>query len=111
MPLNWEDMTIDEKWTEIKYQRSIYLARSDWTQLHDVLLTPAEQASWLAYREALQNIEFAFAIPDQVVYPVPPSISTAPLSPAPPKPKNKNGALMVFAFHPHLAASLALSAA
>jgi hypothetical protein len=70
-----------EKWALIKMYRDGISKGSDWTQLIDAPLTAAEKATWQTYRETLQNIEFAYANPDDVIFPDPPTFTNAPPSP------------------------------
>ena len=82
LPKDWNDMTPAEKWEEIKYQRNLLIQKSNWTQLPDAILSPAEKVAWQTYRDALLNLEFTFATPDLVVYPDPPTVTSTPQTPA-----------------------------
>lgn len=68
----WAEMTNEEKWNQIKYQRDLYLQQCDWTQLPDAVLTIEEKAAWQNYRQALRDIPQTFNNPDEVVYPLMP---------------------------------------
>lgn len=68
----WEEMTEQQKWNQIKYQRDLYLQQCDWTQLPAAVLTIEEKAAWQDYRQALRDIPQTFNSPDEVVYPVMP---------------------------------------
>lgn len=68
----WEEMTEQQKWNQIKYQRDLYLQQCDWTQLPDAVFTIEEKAAWQDYRQALRDIPQTFNSPDEVVYPVMP---------------------------------------
>ena len=51
----WVDpRTIDEAWTNARFERDRRLAASDWTQLPDVPL--ATKGAWAVYRQALRDI-------------------------------------------------------
>ena len=58
----------------LRAQRNTKLAACDWTQLPDVVLTPAEVVDWRTYRQALRDymssVVDPFAPP---AWPVPPS--------------------------------------
>ena len=82
LPKDWNDMTPAEKWEEIKYQRNLLIQKSNWTQLPDAILSPDEKTAWQTYRETLQNLEFAFASPDLVIFPDPPIVTSTPQTPA-----------------------------
>jgi hypothetical protein len=67
------------KWQIVKDYRQALLSQSAWTQLPDAILTQAERAAWIAYRETLQGLEFAYPAPDSVIIPDAPAIAiTAP---------------------------------
>lgn len=68
----WEEMTEQQKWNQIKYQRDLYLQQCDWTQLPDAVLTIEEKAAWQNYRQALRDIPQTFNSPDEVVWPAMP---------------------------------------
>lgn len=59
----------EQKWVNIKSQRAIYLAESDWTQLVDspIAGTPLQEL-WREYRQALRDITND-PNPDSVVWP------------------------------------------
>lgn len=54
---------------EIRNQRNILLAESDWTQLPDA---PVDQTAWAAYRQALRDVTDQEGFPTNVVWPVKP---------------------------------------
>lgn len=60
---------VEQKWVNIKAQRAIYLAESDWTQLVDspIAGTPLQEL-WREYRQALRDITND-PNPDSVVWP------------------------------------------
>ena len=68
-----EDPTEDQKWTAIRQIRSELISQSDWTQLPDAALTPAEQTAWQDYRQALRDLPQDFDLPEDVTFPVSPS--------------------------------------
>lgn len=55
MQQDWNEMSNEEKWAQIKYQRDIYLQKCDWTQMPDAVLTIEEKATWQEYRQALRD--------------------------------------------------------
>lgn len=76
-----DEKTTVEKWAYIKLYRDKLLLDCHWTQLPDAILSPSEKALWKTYRETLQGLEFAFALPDNVVIPDPPIITSTPQTP------------------------------
>ena len=56
---------------QLRNQRDIALAASDWTQMPDVSL--ADQASWATYRQALRDLPTTVADPANPVWPSPPA--------------------------------------
>lgn len=65
-----QDM-INQKWINIRSQRSIYLKESDWTQLADVALSDEKKEEWKVYRQSLRDIT-NFETPDNVIWPTKP---------------------------------------
>lgn len=63
------DLSIANKLEIIINRRNYLLELSAWTQLPDAVLTANEKMEWRIYRETLQNIEFSFVVPDDVVFP------------------------------------------
>ncbi len=74
MNKDWNEMTDQAKWSQIKYQRDIYLQKCDWTQMPDAVLTIEEKAAWQEYRQALRDVPQAFANPDDVAWPAIPGV-------------------------------------
>lgn len=60
-------------WTEIRIRRDILLARSDWTGLADVDLSPEKLNEWRAYRKALRDIPQTSKDPNKIRWPKVPS--------------------------------------
>jgi hypothetical protein len=58
-----------EKWRNIKSQRNLFLAQTDWTQLPDVELTVELVQAMKVYRQQLRDITTDFTNPDDVVFP------------------------------------------
>ena len=58
-------------WADIRGERAVVLAASDWTQLPDV--PEATRGAWRAYRQAWRDITLQDCAPCDVVRPVPPS--------------------------------------
>tara|TARA_R110000737_G_scaffold75945_2_gene106179 strand:+ start:73 stop:516 length:444 start_codon:yes stop_codon:yes gene_type:complete len=62
-------------WLDMRVERNLKLANSDWTQMADAKLTNAKKAEWLAYRQQLRDIPSVYAEEtniDNVVYPTRP---------------------------------------
>lgn len=55
---------------QVRNQRNVLLAASDWTQVADA---PVDQTAWVVYRQALRDIPDQEGFPANVVWPVPPS--------------------------------------
>lgn len=70
------------KWDIILKSRNIYLSDSNWTQLPDAVLSPAEKIAWQTYREALQGLELTYTNPDLVVFPDPPVVTSTAQTPS-----------------------------
>jgi hypothetical protein len=47
---------IDAQWMAVRVERKKRLSASDWTQMADVQLEPADAAAAAAYRQALRDI-------------------------------------------------------
>ena len=56
------------KFTEIRNQRNILLANSDYTQLADSTY-PSTQDAWKTYRQELRDITKGVTDPDTIVFP------------------------------------------
>ena len=69
---------INQKWINIRSQRNIYLAESDWTQLADVSLSEIKKEEWKQYRQGLRDIT-NFDSPDHVVLPQKPLSEDPPV--------------------------------
>jgi hypothetical protein len=54
---------------QIRGQRDMLLAQSDWTQTPDA---PVDQAAWATYRQALRDIPQQPGFPDNVTWPTAP---------------------------------------
>lgn len=54
-----------------KRQKALYT--SDWTQIPNGPLTPAQQEAWAAYRQELRDIPEQSGYPFNVIWPTPPS--------------------------------------
>lgn len=72
------DLSVENKWEIIINRRNHMLEQSAWTQLSDAVIAPNEKIAWRIYREALQNIEYSFLVPDDVVFPNPPTVTSTP---------------------------------
>lgn len=72
-PLDWHTpITVHKTWDEIRAQRNLLMAASDWTQIPDAVLTFTERQAWQTYRQDLRDIPQNYTNPDDVVFPVQP---------------------------------------
>ena len=51
-----DDPSLEEGIDIVRVERNRRLSETDWTQLSDVPLTPAQKARWATYRQALRDI-------------------------------------------------------
>jgi Phage tail assembly chaperone protein len=57
----------EKQWAQVREQRNLLLARSDWTQLPDA---PSENKdAWLVYRATLRNIPETQTDPTNIIWP------------------------------------------
>ena len=61
---------LDYAWSDLRHQRNILLAASDWTVLSD---TPTSTAAWKAYRQELRDLPANTTDPFNPVWPTPPA--------------------------------------
>jgi len=54
---------------QVREQRSVLLAASDWTQVADA---PVDQAAWATYRQALRDVPAQDGFPENILWPVAP---------------------------------------
>ena len=59
----------EELWRDIKLQRQDFLAKTDWTQMNDVVLSPEKKAAVNQYRQELRDITTKYSSPEEVVWP------------------------------------------
>lgn len=57
------------KSNEVRSERNILLAQSDWTQLPDA---PVDKVAWATYRQELRDITSQAGFPNDVIWPVRP---------------------------------------
>jgi hypothetical protein len=74
----WDESAL--KWStriqrseEARARRQAALAASDWTQMPDVEMGPAQAAAWRAYRKALRDVTDQPGFPDSIQWPEPPT--------------------------------------
>lgn len=58
---------------EIRRQRALRLAASDWTMLPDAPLLPLQKAAWAVYRKLLRDVTLQPTFPRMVLWPDPPA--------------------------------------
>lgn len=59
-------------WDDVRADRDVLLAASDWTQLPDTPLASSAVDAWKAYRKALRDLTSSSGDPAAVVFPQPP---------------------------------------
>lgn len=64
----YPEITDESKWRLIKQYRNELLARCDWTQMSDAIMTFSQRQAWQDYRQALRDIPQTFSNPDLVVF-------------------------------------------
>jgi hypothetical protein len=68
-----EQAATDAATSQLRRERDAKLYACDWTQLPDVVLTPAEVATWRTYRQALRDYMATVTDPfNPPAWPVPP---------------------------------------
>lgn len=66
-PIAIVPLVIPPTWEQIRTQRDVLLAASDWTDLPN---SPVKnKGAWLAYRRALRDLPITFSTPEEVVWP------------------------------------------
>ena len=69
----WEDVLTDEGreqiWGEVKIQRNLLIAQTDWTQCADVNLSDEKKQQMLEYRQALRDLTKNNADPRFIAWP------------------------------------------
>lgn len=72
----WDDVLTDEGrtqlWAEIKRQRNLLIAETDWTQCADVSLSDEKKQQIVEYRQALRDLSKTYSDPRNVVWPTNP---------------------------------------
>jgi hypothetical protein len=63
-PINTESLAVD-----IRSERDVLLASTDWTQVIDA---PVDQAAWATYRQTLRDLPQQVGFPTAIVWPVKP---------------------------------------
>lgn len=66
--------TNDQKMAFVRYQRDELIADTDWTQVPDAQLSESKRIEFAEYRQALRDIPQAYSNPDDVVWPVKPTL-------------------------------------
>ena len=71
-PLSGEELQrlATEAAEQMRQERDLKLAASDWTQIADA---PVDKAAWATYRQALRDISTQVGFPSAVVWPVVPT--------------------------------------
>ncbi|ELX7527401.1 phage tail assembly chaperone [Vibrio parahaemolyticus] len=64
----------DIQWNEIRNYRDYLIAQSDFSQMSDSQLTDEKKAEFAVYRQELRDIPQNVSDPDDVVWPVKPTI-------------------------------------
>lgn len=69
-----EQLKTDVKWSEVREKRDSLIAETDWTQTGDAPIPDDKKAEFAAYRQALRDIPQTYSNPDDVVWPVKPTL-------------------------------------
>lgn len=69
-----EKAILDAKWSDIREQREPLILATDWTQMPDAPLETEKKAEFTTYRQALRDIPQCYDKPDDVVWPLKPTI-------------------------------------
>jgi hypothetical protein len=71
--LDLENLTwvpdVERMWAKIRYERTVELNNTDWTQVPDA---PVNQSKWAEYRQALRNLPENTEDPANPQWPTPP---------------------------------------
>jgi len=62
----WPGVLDARAWAQVRAERDLLLAASDWTQVADA---PVDPAPWKVYRQALRDVPQTFATPDDGTWP------------------------------------------
>jgi len=65
----WDAGANDRKATEVRAERSVKLAETDWTQIAD---STANKEAWATYRQALRDVPAQEGFPWTIIWPVQP---------------------------------------
>ncbi|HEY4546948.1 MAG TPA: phage tail assembly chaperone [Pedomonas sp.] len=66
--------SLEEQLARLRRQRDQRLRESDFTQIPDAPLSPAQRETWRIYRQALRDLpELYFNNPGEAIWPVPPA--------------------------------------
>ena len=73
-PQEIEQAVNEQKWEIIRNRRSRLMFETDWTQVPDCQLSDGKKAEFTNYRQILRDIPQTYSKPDDVVWPVKPTI-------------------------------------
>ena len=62
-----------QAWVDLRAQRKLLLAESDWTQLQNNPLSAQKITEWATYRQALRDLPDNTTDPTAPIWPIPPS--------------------------------------
>ena len=66
------ELTTEQKASNLRAERNIFLASCDWTQTLDAPLTETAKAAWAEYRQALRDVPLQNEFPQNIQWPVSP---------------------------------------
>lgn len=61
-------------WEPVVNKRNLLLESTDWTQVSDAQLSDEKKQEFAAYRQALRDIPQTYSNPEDVVWPVKPTV-------------------------------------
>jgi hypothetical protein len=73
-PIIPRELTVEELWNMLRFNRDNLLASTDWTQLPDSQLTSAQIEAFQVYRQTLRDLPANTIDPKNPVFPEPPNL-------------------------------------
>ncbi|HCE2195109.1 TPA: phage tail assembly chaperone [Vibrio parahaemolyticus] len=64
----------ENQWNEVRVKRDHLISSVDWTQMSDAPIPTDKKTEFAAYRQALRDIPQTYSNPEDVVWPVKPTL-------------------------------------